>query len=149
MIPGSFAIIGGSVPNEQMIQYARATYNAGYVSSGSMTLDIATQMPFVSAGDLMRIDGLWWQGSWCTNWKDRVAFYFKYGTAYDSGQINGGGSKNHRIRFVYAGGQTATVSHSYSGDSTDFPRAEVSIDRLYWFDTTVGSSNYYVSQLPA
>jgi hypothetical protein len=148
MIPGTIAM-GGSVPNPQMIQYGRYTYNAGFVNSGTMTINIATQMPFVRAGELMRIDGLWWAGSFCEGWKDRVAFYFKYGTAYNSGNINGGGSKNHIIYFQYAGGATATVGHFYTGDSSDFKQAEVSIDRLYWFDTTVGASNYFVKNLPA
>ena len=149
MIPGSFSIIGGAVPNEQIIQFSRTTYNAGYVSYGEMTINIETQMPYVRAGDIMRIDGLWWLGSWCTLWQPRVAFYFKYGTAYNSGIINGGGGKNHYIYFDYGGGQTAQIIHGYSGSSTDFPQAEVSIDRLYWFDTTIGSFNYFVKSLPA
>jgi hypothetical protein len=148
MIPGTIAI-GGSVPNEQMIQYARTTYNTGFVNSGTVTINIATQMPFVRAGELMRIDGLWWAGSWCDFWRPRVAFFFKYGTAYNSGAINGGGRRNHVIYFTYDGGTSATVGHYYTGDSTDFKQAEVSIDRLYWFDTTVGPSNYFIQSLPA
>lgn len=148
MIPGMIAM-GGVVPNEQMIQYGRYTYNAGFVDNGTMTIDIATQMPYVRAGELMRIDGLWWTGAWCDQWKDRVAFFFKYGTAYSSGVINGGSRKNHVIYFNYAGGTTATIGHYYTGDSTNAPNAEVSIDRLYWFDTTVGASNYFIKSLPA
>lgn len=149
MIPGMIAMGGGTVPNEQVIQYGRYTYNTGFVNSGTLTINIATQMPFVRAGELMRIDGLWWQGAWCDGWKDRVAFYFKYGTAYNSGAINGGGSKNHVIYFDYAGGATAVVGHYYTGDSTNAKAVEVSIDRLYWFDTTEGASNYFIKNLPA
>ena len=149
MIPGIIAMGGGAVPNPQMIQYGRYTYNAGFVNFGTMTINIATQMPFVRAGELMRIDGLWWAGSFCDGWKDRVAFFFKYGTAYSSGIINGGGSKNHYIYFDYAGGTTATVGHGYTGDPTNAKAAEISIDRLYWFDTTVGASNYFIKSLPA
>lgn len=149
MIPGMIAMGGGGVPNPQMIQYARTTYNAGFVASGTMTINIATQMPFVRVGELMRIDGLWWQGAWCDQWKDRVSFFFKYGTAYNSGVINGGSRKNHYIYFSYAGGETATIGHAYTGDSTNAPNAEVSIDRLYWFDTTVGASNYFIKSQPA
>lgn len=149
MIPGMIAM-GGTVPNEQVIQYSRTAYNAGFVNAGTMTINIATQMPFVRAGELMRIDGLWWQGSFCDDWRPRVAFFFKYGTAYNSGVINGTFTdKNHYIYFQYAGGATATVGHAYTGGSSNFKQAEVSIDRLYWFDTTVGASNYFIKSLPA
>lgn len=150
MIPGIIAIGSGTgITNPQMIQYARTTYNAGFVNSGTMTINIATQMPYVRAGELMRIDGLWWAGAWCDQWKDRVAFFFKYGTAYSSGAVNGGSRKNHVIYFTYDGGTSATVGHYYTGDSTDAKAAEISIDRLYWFDTTVGASNYLIKGLPA
>lgn len=148
MIPGMIAM-GGVAPNEQIIQYARTTYNAGFVSSGTMTINIATQMPFVRAGELMRIDGRWWAGAWCERWQDRVAFFFKYGTPYSSGAIDGSGRKNHVIYFTYDGGTSATVGHYYTGDATNAPQAEISIDRLYWFDTTVGASNYFIKSLPA
>ena len=148
MMPGMIPI-GVSVQEAETLSFARETYNAGYVSSGSMTINIKSLVPYVIAGDNMQIDGLWWRGSWCDNWKDRVEFYFKYGTAYDSGQIAGGGSKNHRIRFVYEGGETATVSHSYTGDSTSFPQAEVSIDKLVWYAVQNLPFNYCVKSLPA
>lgn len=147
MIPAIIPI-GAVVPNPQTIQYSRTAYNAGYVSSGSMTINIESQMPYVRTGDLMRIDGLYWQGAWCSLWQPRVAFYFKYGTSYNSGIISGGSSKNHVIYFQYNGGTSATIGHYYTGADTDFPRAEVSIDRLYWFDTTSGSFNYFIKSLP-
>ena len=149
MIPGTIAM-GGVIPNEQVIQYSRTAYNAGYVNFGVMTINIATQMPFVRAGELMRIDARWWAGSFCDLWRDRVAFFFKYGTPYSSGQINGrSGDKNHYIYFDYAGGATATVGHGYCCASSNAKAAEVSIDRLYWFDTTVGASNYFIQGQPA
>jgi len=97
----------------------------------------------------MRLDALWWQGAWCALWQPRVAFYFKYGNPYYSGIINGGTSKNHYIYFNYDGGETATVYHGYSGDSTDFKQVEASIDRLIWYNTQDLPSNYFEKNLPA
>jgi hypothetical protein len=148
MIPGMIPS-GSVVQDPQTLQFGRFDYNTGFVVSGSISVNILTLMPQVIAGDNMRLDALWWRGSWATGWQPRVAFYFKYGTSYSSGIINGGGSKNHYIQFTYSGGQTATVSHAYFGDSTDFPQVEASIDRLIWFNAQNLAFNYFEKNLPA
>lgn len=147
MLPGTFPFSAGLLP--EILQFSRSAYNTGFVSSGSKTINIASLMPYVSSGDNLRLDALWWQGSWCLWWYPRVRFFFKYGTAYSSGDIAGYYDKSHYIGFTYSGGTTATVYHFYSGKSTDFPNAEVSIDRLEWRATNTETANYYTKSLPA
>lgn len=146
MIPG--IVPGGAAAMlPQTLQFARSDYNGGYSSNVTVTIDIKALFPFIMAGEDLRLDALYWSGGFCEGWKDRVAYFFKFGTAY-SVALSGGGSKNHVISFVYGGGDTASMQHYYTGDSTSFPEAEVSLDRLTYFGTS-GQANSYQKNLAA
>lgn len=147
MLPGTFPFTASLMP--EVLQFGRYTYNTGFVGSGSLTIDVKALIPYVATGDNLELDAIGWQGSWSNGWMPRVRFFFKFGTAYYTGTIMGDYSgKSHNIEFYYGGGDTATVSHTYSGNSTNFPNVEVSIDRLQWRATNTEAANYYIKNLP-
>ena len=146
MIPG----IALNMPSRYLadtLQFGRYDYNGGYSTNVTVTVDLKALFPYITANDDLRMDILWWSGSWCDGWKDRVAFYFKFGTSYNVA-LSGGGSKNHVIYFQYAGGDTVDFQHYYAGDSTSSPAAEISVDRLYYLGTS-GQANSYTKNLAA
>lgn len=148
MIPGVIAI-GRAVNNPVTFQFDRTTYNTGYVSSGTLILTPPYIAPYLVLGDRVRVDALSWQGGFDELWDPRIAFYFIWGTAYDTNWIDGGSNKNHQIRFTYGGGSTLTIQHRYIGDATDFPKVELSIDRMIYLDDRESPSNFYEANLAA
>jgi hypothetical protein len=148
MIPGIVAIAGRAA-NPQTFQFTRSQFNPGFVIFGNVTLSITQFVPYVIPGDRLRVDARYYQGGWCEGWRDRVAMFFTYGTPFNTGFIAGGGSKNHYVRLSYGGGTSVTMDHGYAGDSTNFKQAEITIDRLVYFDTQEGASGFFQKSLPA
>jgi hypothetical protein len=133
------------------VQFGRNDFNAGYVSSAVMTINLKTYIPEAVIGDFFEVDSLWWRGSWASLYLPRQRWFIKYGTAYNPAWVLGeGGSKRHLIQCRYAGGDDFQIAHAYSGKSTSFPQNEISIDRITWKEASIGNPfNTLLVQLAA